>query len=210
MRDQVDATLLYAFSKREYLRMQPRFARYYTQNGDFLGSGNHFSWELGYHIRTEYPDWTVRLTGAHNRFKTASPLDFDKIMPLISPQLIAEMQAECAAAGVSDASCNQLIADGVSKTPSVYTDVDAYGLCAGFGEAYRHNYTQAWRPYFDYCTTQGNLGGQGYNAMLGLAGSVAGHDHLAVTFSQGLGGANYVNGLVRELTVRYRYYFDRY
>ena len=44
MRDQIDATLLYAFSKREYLRLQPSFARYFTQNGDFLGSGNHLSW----------------------------------------------------------------------------------------------------------------------------------------------------------------------
>jgi hypothetical protein len=201
-----------------------------------LGSGNHFSWELGYNIRTEYPDWTVRFTGAHTRFKRDSSFDLEKNALLIPPQLLDELRAQCLLDGVLPAAtCNQITSDALGQLPAdqvtdlrnaypeFYNQVrdgtiasllpdnaNVYGLCFGFGEAFQHTYTQAWRPYFDYCTTQGNLGGQGYNAMLGLAGSVAGHDHLAVTFSQGLGGANYVNGLVRELTVRYRYYFDRY
>lgn len=236
MRDQIDTTLLYAFSKREYLRMQPSFARYYTQNGDFIGSGNHLSWELGYHIRTEYPDWTARLTGIHTRFKRDSSFDLQKNTPLIPPQILDELRDQCLLGGVLPAAtCNQITSDALGQLaadqvtdlrnayPELYNqvqngtmtsllpdDANVYGLCFGFGAAYRYTYTQAWRPYFDYCATRSNLGGQGYNAMLGLAGAVAGHDHLAVTFSQGLGGANFVNGLARELTVRYRYYFDRY
>ena len=45
MRDQFSTGLLYRFSKREYVQVQPVWARYYTQAGEFLGSGNHFSWE---------------------------------------------------------------------------------------------------------------------------------------------------------------------
>lgn len=236
MRDQVDATLLYAFSKREYLRLQPSLARYYTQNGDFLGSGNHLSWELGYRIRTEYPDWTVRLTGTHTRFKRDSSLDLQKNAPLIPPQLLDEMRAQCLQEGVLPAStCNQITSDALGQMPAsqvsdlrntypeLYNqaydgtlgsllpdDANVYGLCFGFGEGYRRTYTQAWRPYFDYCATHSNLGGQGYSALLGIAGSIAGHDHFTVFLNQGLGGANYVNGLSRELTMRYRYYFDRF
>ena len=236
MRDQIDATLHYAFSKREYLRLQPSFARYYTQNGDFLGSGNNLSWELGYHIRTEYPDWTARLTGTHTRFKRDGSLDLQKNAPLVPPQLLDEMRAQCLQDGVLPAStCNQITSDALGQMsadqatdlrnayPELYNqardgtigsllpdDANIYGVCFGFGETYQRTYTQAWRPYFDYCATHSNLGGQGYSALLGIAGSIAGHDQFTVYFSQGLGGASYVNGLARELTVRYRYYFDRY
>lgn len=236
MRDQIDATLLYAFSKREYLRLQPSFARYYTQNGDFLGSGNHLSWELGYRIRTEYPDWTVRFTGIHTRFKRDGSLDLQKNAPLIPPQLLDELRAQCLQDAVLPAAtCNQITSDALGQIPAsqvsdlrntypelynqVYDgttgsllpdDANVYGLCFGFGEGYRRTYTQAWRPYADYCATHSNLGGQGYSALLGIAGSIAGHDHFTVYLSQGIGGANFVNGLSREVAMRYRHYFDRY
>lgn len=236
MRDQIDATLLYGFSKREYLRLQPSLARYYTQNGDFLGSGSRLSWELGYRIRTEYPDWTVRFTGIHTRFKRDGSLDLQKNAPLIPPRLLDEMRAQCLQDGIlPTATCNQITSDALGQMPAsqandlrnsypdLYNQVhdgttksllpdnaNIYGLCFGFGEAYRRAYTQAWRPYADYCATHSNLGGQGYSALLGIAGSIAGHDHFTVYLNQGTGGANYVNGLVRELAVRYRYYLDRY
>lgn len=236
MRDQIDATLHYAFSKREYLRLLPRMAHYYTQNGDFLGSGNHLSWELGHHIRTEYPDWTVRLTGIHTRFKRDASLDLQKNAALVPPQLLDDLRAQCLQDAVLPAAtCNQITSEVLGQMPAsqvsdlrntypeLYNQVydgttgallpdnaNVYGLCFGFGGAYQRAYTQAWRPYFDYCATDSNLGGRGYNAMFGMAGSVAGHDHFSVTFSQGLGGTNFVNGLTRELTMRYRYYFDRY
>ena len=236
MRDQIDATLLYAFSKREYLRLQPSLARYFTQNGDFLGSGNHLSWELGYHIRTEYPDWTLRFTGIHTRFKRDGSLDLQKNAALIPPQLLDELRAQCLQDGtLSAATCNQITSDALGQLsasqlgdlrntyPELYNqvydgttgallpaDANVYGLCFGFGGAYQRAYTQAWRPYFDYCATHSNQGGQGYSALLGIAGSIVGHDHFTVYLGQGIGGANFANGLTREVTLRYRYYFDRY
>lgn len=167
MRNQFTAGLLYSLSKREYLRVEPGWARYYTQTGDFLGSGRHFSWELGHKIRAEYPDWKVRVIGIHTRFNNS-----------------------------------------VNATLPLPSDVNIYGLCSGFGEVYQQAYTQAWRPYLDYCATHNDVSGQGYNAMLGLAGSVAGHDQLSLTLRQERGGANVVNGLTHQLNLNYRYFID--
>lgn len=88
-------------------------------------------------------------------------------------------------------------------------DADLLGLCAGSGGTDRWTYTRAWRPYLDACTTHNSVSGQGYNAALGLAGSLLGQDLLSFSFSQELGGTNLVNGMSRELKLNYRYYFDR-
>ncbi len=69
MRNEVDTTLNYAFSKREYVRIQPGYARYYTQTGDYLGIGKLLFWEVGHRVRTEYPDMKVHLMGSHIRFR---------------------------------------------------------------------------------------------------------------------------------------------
>ncbi|OIQ99447.1 beta-barrel assembly-enhancing protease [mine drainage metagenome] len=167
MRDQVSTGLLYDFSKRDYFNVEPGWARYYTQTGDFLGSGNHLSMELGHQIRTEYPNWKVRLIGIHTNFNTAA----NAVLPLPD-------------------------------------NMNIYGVCFGTGELNRRVYTYAWRPYADGCATNNDLSGQGYNAMLGLAGSVAGRDQLSLTLSQVRGGANLLNGLIREFKLNYRYFID--
>ena len=68
MRDQFTAGLLYHLSNRDYMQLQPGWARYYTQVGEYLGSGNHLSWELGHLIRIDYPDLSVRLMGVDSGF----------------------------------------------------------------------------------------------------------------------------------------------
>ncbi|VVC83831.1 tetratricopeptide repeat protein [Sideroxydans sp. CL21] len=167
MRDQVSTGLLYDFSKRDYFNVEPGWARYYSQTGDFLGSGNHLSMELGHQIRTEYPNWKVRVIGIHTNFNPVP----NAMLPLPD-------------------------------------NMNIYGVCFGTGELNRRVYTYAWRSYVDGCATNNDLSGQGYNAMLGLAGSVAGRDQLSLTLSQVRGGANLVNGLIREFKLNYRYFID--
>jgi Tfp pilus assembly protein PilF len=72
MRDQASIGVLYHFSRREYVHIQPAWARYYTQSGEFLGSGSQYSWELGHHVRMGYPDLKVRLTGIHAGFQSVA------------------------------------------------------------------------------------------------------------------------------------------
>ncbi|TAN73695.1 MAG: tetratricopeptide repeat protein, partial [Gallionella sp.] len=184
MKNQLDATLLYTFSKREYLRLQPRWARYYTQGGSYLGSGRMLDWEVGHLIRTEYPDWKIRLGGAHYRF------DRD---------------------GASDAASAALAPDGLTPAVSFFLpdDADSRQLCTGFGEAYRYTYTRAVRPYADLCASHNNVSGGGYSGLLGIAASVFGHDHATVYLSQSRAGAGF-SGLSRELVFRYYYFLDRY
>ncbi len=87
-------------------------------------------------------------------------------------------------------------------------DANVYGVCGGFGDGVRNVYTRAWRPYMDYCATHNAASGQGYNARLGLAGAVSGHDQLAFTLREERGGANLINGLSHEFALNYRRYFD--
>jgi len=70
MRDQAEAGLFYRPSNREYAQMHVAGGRYYIQNGDFLGSGQTLSWELGHLFRTQNPDLKMRLNGVHARFNS--------------------------------------------------------------------------------------------------------------------------------------------
>lgn len=166
MRDQFSTELLYHVSNRDYLQIQPGWSRYYLQTGEFLGSGNHVSWEVGHLIRTEYPDLNMRLMGVYAGFNSE-----------------------------------------VGASLPLPDNSNLYGVCFGAGETSRFVYTRAWRPYIDYCSTNNDLSGQGYNALLGLAGSALGHDQLSITMSQEVGGTNIVNGLSRELQLSYRYFY---
>ncbi|MDO8988993.1 MAG: tetratricopeptide repeat protein [Sideroxyarcus sp.] len=166
MRDQVSTGLLYRFGKRESVHVQPAWARYYTQGGEYLGSGRQLAWELGHQLRIDAPDLKVRLTGIHTDYNNADAAS----LPL--PE-----------------------------------KVNIYGLCFGYGEAYRNGYTRAWQPSADYCATHNDSSGRGYNASLGLNGPLAGHDQLALGWRQESGGANVLNGLSRELTLNYRYFY---
>jgi len=87
-------------------------------------------------------------------------------------------------------------------------DANVYGVCGGFGDGVRISYTRAWRPYADVCATHNAVSGRGYNATLGFAGAVIGHDQFSFTLRQERGGANLINGLSHEFALNYRRYFD--
>jgi hypothetical protein len=169
MRNQFDASMNYAFGKSQFVRVQPIYARYFTQKGEYLGNGSHISLEMGHHIRSEYPDWSVRLTGDFTKFDSSGTSN------LILPE-----------------------------------NADQYGVCMDFGNSYKLAYTRALRPFFDYCLTDNSVTGQGYKATVGVSAPVAGHDSLSVMYLQEVGGLNITDGQTTELTVRYRYFFDRY
>ncbi len=94
MRNRLNAGLLYSIDKRDYLHLEPSWARYYTQQGDALGSGRILSWELVHLFHTEYPDWRVRLIGMHTRFSAAAAA------PLLLP-LDSNLYGVCGGVGES-------------------------------------------------------------------------------------------------------------
>ncbi len=167
MRDEVHAVVDYVFGDRAYLSIQPGYAHYYTQKGNYLGRGRLLSWEAGQHISMAYPDLRVALLGINESFGTDRLAAFD-------------------------------------QPPSQ----NLYGACLGFTDEDERTYARVWRPTFDACGTHNNVSGKGYISKAGVAGPVAGHDRLTITFNQEQGGVRVTNGLERVMKLNYRYFFD--
>lgn len=184
------ASVNYTVGKREYLRIAPRLTRYYTQFDDYLGAGHILDLEAGYRIRTEYPDWRVRVFSTHQHFFYDGSASADSVKRL-------------------EANLQTTIANPVAFfLPASGSTV---GACVGMGENLagqnvQTGYSRAWRPFLDVCVNRNTGGGEGYTGFLGLAGSLTGEDHLSVQV-QNSGG--YVAGstVTRALAIRYRHYF---
>lgn len=177
------ASLNYTLGKREYLRIAPRVTRYYTQDGDYLGSGRILDLEAGYRIRTEYPDWRVRTFATHQRASHAE-----------------RVEARFKDVVLTDAAAFYL--PGESAT---------FGACVSMGENLAGQnlqtvYSRAWRPFVDFCLSHNTAGSEGYTGILGMAGSLTGEDHLSVQLQNSEG---YVSGggMTRSLAIRYRHYY---
>lgn len=188
------ASVNYAASKREYLRIAPRVTQYYTQFDDYLGAGHILDLEAGYRIRTEYPDWRVRVFSTHQHF-------FYGESPAASTlqRLETNLQTNIASGAVDP------VALFVPASGSTF------GVCAGMGEGLAGQelpsvYGRAWRPFLNVCVNRNTADSEGYTGLVGIAGTLTGKDHLSVQW-QNSGG--YVAGstVTRSLSIRYRHYF---
>jgi polysaccharide biosynthesis protein PelB len=187
-------SLSYTLDKRTYLRAAPRLSQYYTQFGDYLGSGRTLDLEAGYRIRTEYPDWRVRVLLSQQDISRDGSVSAASLA-----SLPADLQASIAA-GATDPLGYFLPENSTS-----------WGLCAGMGENLAGQniqtvYSRGWRPYVDMCFRDNTRTGSGYSATAGLVGSITGKDHVAIDFQNGNALSN-VEGPTRSLTLRYRRYF---
>lgn len=188
------ASLNYTLGKREYFRIAPRVTRYYTQWGDYLGSGRILDLEAGYRIRTEYPDWRVRTFATYQRASQAGEVG-DGFQATLAPDIRAAISSRAF--------------DPVAFfIPEGNT---TWGACLGMGENLAGQnlqtvYSRAWRPFLDLCLSHNTGGSEGYTGALGVAGSLTGEDHLSVQLQNSEG---YVSGggSTRSLAIRYRNYF---
>lgn len=192
--DSLRASINYALSRREYLSLGGNLRRYYTQYGDYLGSGRGLDVEAGYRIRLEYPDWRVRLYASNQNFSyDGAP----------GARALAALPTT-----VRDAIITGSL-DGVRYfLPQGSTTV---GACFGMGENLagqnlQETYTRAWRHFYDLCLNHNNINGAGYTGTLGVAGSVSGEDHFSLRMEQANGGTG-AGTLSRVLAARYRHYF---
>ncbi|NMM14726.1 MAG: tetratricopeptide repeat protein [Rhodoferax sp.] len=188
------ASLNYTLGKREYLRIAPRVTRYYTQFGDYLGSGRILELEAGYRIRTEYPDWRVRTFATYQRASHEGGVG-DAFKATLSPSV-------------------QTAIDNGSFDPVAFLIPEGnttWGACVSMGENLAGQnlqtvYSRAWRPFVDFCLSHNTAGSEGYTGILGMAGSLTGEDHLSVQLQNSEG---YVSGggMTRSLAIRYRHYY---
>lgn len=194
MESALGVSLNYTLGKREYLRLSPRLSNYFTQQGDYLGSGRSLDIEVGYRIRTDYPDWRVRAFVTYQQYARNQALGEATRL-----RLPASLQTALAASGLS-------VSDYFLPQGST-----TLGTCLGMGENVGGQnlqtiYSRAWRPYFDACLTHNTLNGLSYNGLLGLAGSVTGEDHLSVQL-QNSNNAQTSGAATQSLAIRYRHYY---
>lgn len=187
-------SLNYTLGKREYVRLSPRISNYFTQQGDYLGSGRSLDFEVGYRIRTEYPDWRTRAFVTYQQYTRNQNLGEAARL-----RLPTRLQTALTASGLSVS--DYFIPQGSTTV----------GACLGMGENVggqnlRTVYSRAWRPYFDVCLTHNALNGLSYDGLLGLAGSVTGEDHLSLQL-QNSNNAQTSGSATQSLAIRYRHYY---
>lgn len=162
--------------------------RYHTQYDAYLGSGTRITWEAGYWLRENYPDWSIRISGDHYRFK---------------------------ADGTPDArALAQLDPDTVITTPStaqaglfIPADDDYYALCSGAGNAVRDHGSRTLRPFFDACAIHSGNYGDGYSLIAGIAASIDDRDHLSLTLEQSNASMQTDNRNTQIYTLNYQLIF---
>ncbi len=181
IKDRLSLDFAWRIARRERLAFQTQAAHYHTQTGSYLGSGRTLNLELAHQLRTEYPDWTIRATGAWHSYNASGAVD--------SAAAVLAPGGGIPAAGFF--------------LPASFRRI---GVNAGFGTAYREQYTRAWRPFLDVGLGYNSVSGNGYQALAGIAGSVFGADHLVIYFTQAK-GAGGTGDILKEFSLRYRYAF---
>jgi hypothetical protein len=181
VKDNVTVSGRWNATNRIYASVTFEAARYYSQARNNVGSGTNTSAELGYRIRTTYPDYTVRVIGVRGNYHASGSPDglFGRLIP-------------------SDA--GPVTADTVM--PQSYTQ---YGAFIGFGTDTQNTYSRAWRPYLDVGIVHDSNQGWGPQASAGIGGSLLGGDRLVFYVSrQQVSG---VGTAVTLMGVNYIYFY---
>jgi hypothetical protein len=181
MKDNVIGNFTYRVTERITLTGSVEADRFYSQARSYIGSGVLSNGEISYRFHTEYPDYTVRVIGTHGGYGASGGAD-----PLISRLIPAANQP--AVAG--------------DFLPATYTQ---YGLYFGFGNDLREQYTHRWRPFLDVGILHDSTQGWGPDVNVGVAGSVAGGDHLALFFEHQR--VSRLGTPVTMLGARYNWYY---
>lgn len=180
MKDLVRAEIEWDVVSNFYARGAFEGDRFYTQERQRIGSGALMDGEIGYRIRTEYPDYTVRIVGTHGNY-SAYPIDVPFLQRLIP------------------------VGDVPTASTFVPQSYSQYGLAAGFGTDLIDRYTRAWRPFLDVGIIHDSNFGWGPEVLVGFAGSVFGNDHAAVFFQHE--SVSHQGTDTNEFGVRYQWLF---
>ena len=194
LESQASALVQYAWDRHLYASLMPRWSRFETQLGDYLGTGMEWTLEAGYRFRVEYPDWRARVYVRPQSYSRDGSISAGNLQKL-------------------PAYLQNGISAGSYTGPSYFLPDDntSVGACFSLGDNpgsvnASYAYTRAWRPYGDACLQNNDVLGAGYELMVGAAGAVWGSDQLSMTW---LMSDNSAPGSAtnRTLSVRYRHYF---
>ena len=182
MQSGLDLNATYAFSTREYGRIDLGWRRYRAQGGSALGSGTSWGLELGSRLRLEYPDLTLRGFVMGNRFDQG--------------RQDARLASLLPVAADADPVGARLLPEGSTT----------WGLALGAGTSAESGYHRAWRPYGEVGLTYNSVTGRGRQWRAGVAGSVLGNDVLRMRWQRVSGSPAAEQGS-RELGLDYHLYY---
>ncbi|MEW6253605.1 MAG: tetratricopeptide repeat protein, partial [Planctomycetota bacterium] len=164
-KDSAQARLQWNFSRREYLAATLQYDRYGLEGGAPLGDGAGVMAEAGWRIRTEYPNFMLRLNAAQWRFSNTGARLPVSALPLSAAQWDALARLD-PALGIPAAGA---ALSGVNVPSSVFLPQSfaAYGVNFSVGENLRRDYSRAWRPYLDLGVGRNSVTGLTWNWLAG-------------------------------------------
>ncbi|MGF6768423.1 putative Zn-dependent protease [Paraburkholderia sp. GAS199] len=181
MKDNVVGNFTYRLTQHLYASGSVEADRFYSQARNYLGSGVLTSGEIGYRIFTNYPDYTLRLVGAHGDYGASGSAD--ALISRLVPVAVGPVNA-------------------ATFVPQTYSQ---YGFFFGFGNDLIDQYTRAWRPFLDVGLQHDSNQGWGPEVSLGLAGTIFGGDHAAVYFSHQR--VSHLGTPVTQIGARYSWFY---
>jgi Tfp pilus assembly protein PilF len=157
------------------------YARFHGQDRSYLGNGGLVEANIGYKIKADYPDYTIRAVFAHGQYNaTGTPGDALRVLlPQGTPFTAA------------------------SFMPQTFTQG---GLLFSFGDGLPDDYSKGWRPMFIGGPLRDSRAGWSGEAELGVVGSVFGNDQLML-YGAYQGVSSNHSTSVKEVGVRYRYLY---
>lgn len=155
MKNTLKLSAEWLISKRDYLLADLSTSRYSSQDRATLGNGTGFTFQLGHHFRTEYPDFTVKLLGSAYRFSD------DR---------------------TTNSSIHTLLVPGAAAMPDSYNQ---FGFGFSIGETVNEQFSRTFRPYALFDVLNGSNAGWGYGTELGFVFSPTGQDWLRGRYRKG-------------------------
>ncbi|WP_035883258.1 tetratricopeptide repeat protein [Cupriavidus metallidurans] len=182
MKDLVELGATWRLGLREFIRGRIEYDRFYGQDRSSLGHGMVYDVEAGYRIRTQYPDYTVRIVGTRGIYNTNG--------------------------GTLTPTMQRLVPVGGDATPAFYMpqNFTQAGVLFGFGTELLDDYTRKWRPFLDVGALYDSRAGHNFRGQLGMAGSVFGNDHMSMYVLHETASRNGGTPLT-EVGLRYRWLY---
>lgn len=164
-----------------FSRVRVEYDRFYGQDRSFLGHGTVFDIDAGYKLRSDYPDYTIRVAFTHGQYSA------NGAPGALLRQLVP---------GGSPFSAQQFV-------PNTFTQV---ALLVGFGNGIMDGYSRAWRPFIEAGPLRDSRAGWGERVTAGIVGSVLGADQLGLYVTHSSASQNHSTP-VTEVGIRYRWMY---
>jgi len=183
MKDVAELGATWRLGLREFIGGRVQYNHFYGQDRTALGHGTVFDVEAGYRIRTQYPDYTVRIVGTRGIYSTNGGTLSPTLQRLLPPD---------------DDEANPTF-----YMPQSFTQA---GVLFGFGTDLIDDYTRKWRPFMEVGALYDTRAGHNFRGQLGVAGSVLGNDHLSLFVSHDT-AARTTGTPLTQVGLRYRWLY---